>query len=196
MIKKPILETFCLLVAGGMSQAAAYNKATGRDSKNSVQSASRLMGRDDVRARVAEIRLQYAQRLSNVLIRDLDTRLNNAQGRLDKIYAVMAARAADPRFANVPGGDTGIVLLDGSTDEKILTSALRIEMGVAKQLGQVEQKVQISGPDGGPIQIDDKRLLLLTDEELKTLEQLRRKLDGGDDSDAERNPGGTESAGT
>jgi hypothetical protein len=122
------------------------------------------------------------------------TRVAGMQERHRRMWAVIEARAADPKNQDIAGGTTGLLVRQvkpapgsrvGMTEEWAVDTGLLSEMRatekqVAQELGEWTEKRELSGKDGAPLRID---LTGLSDDELATLHALRHKLaaqPGGD----------------
>ena len=194
------IEKFCHLVAGGMSQTDAYAQAQGRPRmRGDKVTASKVARQVEVRKRIAEIRAGLCRDMAKVELRNLEDRILAATGRMEKIYQVIEERSQDPSLASIPGGKTGIVLKSGRTDVRLLDAALKIELAVAKQLGQITDKIEHSGINGGPIEITTefwaRAEARFTEDELRIFIELLRKLHREDDPELGDGGSGPENTG-
>ena len=95
-------------------------------------------------------------------------RIKALNDRWNRLRRVIEARADDPDLAGAPGGSTGLLVRkiksvrDGNdnrlveefeVDTGLLAELRAIEQHAAKELGQWTDKQEVSGKDGGPIEI-------------------------------------------
>lgn len=110
-LKNPRHEQFAQGVARGLSAAAAY-LAAGYQTVGSAQSAGRLLRNVDVQGRVLELKKLIAARVIEAEIGIRNARVAALQDRWERMKRVILERAADPSFANIPGGSTGLLCRD------------------------------------------------------------------------------------
>lgn len=120
--------------------------------KNS-QFAARV---DAHRALLNEIALQRA-------ITGKEYRIGGLADRHNKLLRVIESRAAAAEMKDIPGGDTGLLVrqivasagevcgYEYAVDTGTLKELRAIEEQVAKELGQIVTRSEITGKDGGPI---------------------------------------------
>lgn len=124
--------------------------------KASRQSVTRWKAEPIFRDRVNEIVADLAEALSAKGIRLRENRLKNLQTRVDKMMALIEARALD--LADIAGGSTGLLVRDykhGGTvykfDAALLRELREHEKQAAQELGQWLEKVGITGGEGQPL---------------------------------------------
>lgn len=122
----------------------------------SRQSITRWKAEPMFRDRVNEIVIDLAEALAAKGIRLRENRLRNLQTRVDKMMALIEARALD--LAEVTGGETGLLVRDykhGGTvykfDAALLREMREHEKQAAQELGQWLDKKEITGGDGQPL---------------------------------------------
>lgn len=118
VLKNPRYELFAQGLAKGLSQDAAYETAGFKPSRSN---ASRLSAKENIIARVAELKERAAAR-TEITVAGITERLLN-----------IAAKG------------------EQSTEAPMLSVARASLMDAAKLNGLVIDKGQLSGPDGGPI---------------------------------------------
>jgi hypothetical protein len=100
-------ELFCQGIAAGKSAAQSYIDA-GYSRNGATVSASRLLAKANVRARVDELKLKVSKAIEIITIAEKETRikiLDDLQSRMQRLFA---ARALD--MADIPGGETGLIV--------------------------------------------------------------------------------------
>jgi len=129
-------------------------------------------------ARVKFFVAAYSQRaLLHGLARQ-ERRISVLNDLHNRLLRVVDARSEDEELQNVPGGTTGLVtkMLKGigkgddfqivevyEVDTGILKEIRAIHEQVADELGQRRKKVELTGRDGGPVQVADARSKLLAE---------------------------------
>lgn len=171
----------------------------------------------DFRARVAEI--VEAERAAVLAegIRNKRNRLTILDDQAQRLRRTIAARAADPSLAAVPGGPEGVITAEpmlvkvyGDLDAKGRFQALgeselvyrySVDTGTLKEIretlkqaaqevGEWAERREVTGKDGKPIEVAHHvDLSGLSDAELGDLERILAKT-----ADAGRGPGGEGSA--
>lgn len=128
-------------------------------------------------ARVDEHLAEIREEVRRVGIADIHRRVAALNDRWNRMRRVIEARADDPKMADVPGGNTGllvrtlkrIVVEDNSQDGEGRTTSQEVaeysvdtgllkelrdhEKQAAQELGQWAEKHQIAGEGGGPLRV-------------------------------------------
>jgi hypothetical protein len=144
-------EQFCQFIVAGHSQTQAA-KLAGFPPSAAHNAGSRLMKRDEIRSRIAELRdvgKQHSEApvaAATILqgIRTNGARVAGYEARRDQLLTIIQERANDPEMLNVAGGRTGLlvrVVKRGGGDEyrldrEILDALLKLEERAAEELGQ------------------------------------------------------------
>jgi hypothetical protein len=127
-------------------------------------------------ARVAALSAEFAEASKKRGIARREYRVNNLANLLSDCLQVIEERAADPKMANVPGGKTGLVVMQVKrlgnklmpefvVDTTLIREIRAIQEQAAKELGQLVEKQEMK--------INARAIGDLTDEELNALcEQL------------------------
>jgi len=158
-------EIFCRLVANRKTQTEAARDAGYSPERCSV-TASDLMRRDDIRARIlelkAELRAAGVPDAVDVVVasnlRERDQRVQQLQSRHDRLNQIIRERAGDPEAQSVPGGSTGLMrrhlrsvgvkdgqmASDWEIDVGLLKAMAEIEKQIAQEIGQWSEKSQVS----------------------------------------------------
>lgn len=117
----------------------------------------------DFQARIQSIVAAYAEAIKGRGIAERQNRVDALNDRWDKLKKVIEARAADTTLAEVPGGDTGLIVHqvkgvghgDGfqlidlyQVDTGLLSEARAHEKQAAQELGQWVEKVAPTDPTG------------------------------------------------
>lgn len=159
ILLNPRHEAFAQHVAAGHGYAAAY-AAAGYQGKGPKQSAAALMTRQEIRDRVAEVRIEISNALKASLIRDVNARIDALQDRWERMKTVIAERAVDPAMQDAPGGKTGLlcrteksigsgfdaqIVEEYAVDTGLLKELRAHEEQAARELGQWTEKTEISG---------------------------------------------------
>lgn len=148
----------------------------------------RLLRHPAVQAEVERWRAEVRSRGIAVL----EQRIAAQQDRWERMQRVIQARAAE-MVGEIAGGETGLIVRTKVTefgsvfavDAGLLREMRELEHHVAQELGQWKDTHEITGKDGGPVQIAQRPdLAQLSDEELKQLERLIRKSANAAGSDA------------
>jgi len=95
-------ERFCLALAEGMSQAAAYRRAGYKESASSNANAARLIAIDSVAARAGELKAEAATR-NQITVESLARELEHARQRADSLDQIAASVAAIKIKAQIAG---------------------------------------------------------------------------------------------
>ncbi len=127
-LANPKHERFCNERMSGKSGAAAYRAAYGEHTKGADQAASRLLSRDDIQARLAELQSETAERNEvtvDSLVQDYE-HIYTESTKNPKTYA--AAVNAKNSIAKITGIwlDKVQVSTESMTDEE-LAEALKVE---------------------------------------------------------------------
>lgn len=144
-LKNPRWEQFAQGVARGLSATASY-LASGYRAGGAGQSAGRLLKNAEVKARVLELKSILANRVIEAEIGIRNARVAALQDRWERMKRVILERAADPSFANIPGGSTGLLCRDFKgkdanqeiyrVDTGLLQAMCFHEKQAAQELGQ------------------------------------------------------------
>jgi phage terminase small subunit len=110
-------EQFCKLIIAGHSQTEAA-KRSGFPPGSAHNAGSRLMKREDVRRRIAELRAvgneqpeaPAASAMTLQGIRTNDARVAGYEARRNQLLTIIQERANDPEMLNVAGGKTGLLV--------------------------------------------------------------------------------------
>ena len=100
-------EKFAQLIAKGVSATNAYLSA-GYAKVGAAQNASRLITNDKVLARIKERQAEVAERVVSAEIRRRNWRVQVLQVNLDRMRALIEARATE--YAEHPAGASGILV--------------------------------------------------------------------------------------
>jgi hypothetical protein len=126
-------------------------------------------------------------------IAQLERRVDALNTRWDLMHRVIAERAADPGMQLPAGGKTGLMVHTvkgvGKGDDFQLIDLYEVDVGLlremrehekqaAQELGQWTEKKEVTGQDGGPIDID-LGLGGLSNDELRNLIAIGGKLAAG-----------------
>lgn len=125
-------------------------------------SASKLIRKPTVAARIAELRTDRVENLAlevQALVGPLDdgvfTRVGRAKKQAEirrKIHQLIEERAKAPEHQAIPGGKTGLVVIKGvkkqngqdvlvsAADTKLISSLLSVDEQIARELGQWVEK--------------------------------------------------------
>jgi len=95
-------ERFCLALAEGVSQAAAYQKAGYKQTASCAANAARLIAIDSVKARVAELKAEAAAN-NQVTVQSLLQELELARSKADSLDQLSAAVKATSEKAKISG---------------------------------------------------------------------------------------------
>jgi len=102
-------EHFAQEVAKGVSGTKAYVSA-GYSKAGAKQNASRLITIDEVSARIKELQATISEGVVSLEIRKRSARVQALQVNLDRMRALIEARATE--YAASPGGATGMLVRD------------------------------------------------------------------------------------
>ena len=102
-------EHFAQEVAKGVSGTKAYVSA-GYSKAGAKQNASRLITIDEVSARIKELQATISEGVVSLEIRKRSARVQALQVNLDRMRALIEARAAE--YAASPAGATGMLVSD------------------------------------------------------------------------------------
>ena len=139
----------------------------------------------EFQARVNEIAAELAAVIRKRGIASAVNRIKALNDRWDRMTRVIEARAVDMK-GEIAGGDTGLMVrqikisgqqscYEYAVDTGLLRELREHEKQAAQELGQWAEKHQVSGPDGGPIQVERADLSNLTDADLEQLEAIARR---------------------
>lgn len=114
-------------------------------------------------ARIDKLREEFLEAAKDRALARKDYRLSVLNAKHDKLLTLIEQRAADPQMADIPGGTTGLVVkqlkVSGETvvseyvfDRAVLQELRALEEQAAKELGQIVDKRELTGKDGGPLQ--------------------------------------------
>lgn len=157
---KPLQESAAQLLAEAEYDYVQISEMIGVD----VATLRRWRQKPKFSERVAEIVKERASEAMQFAIANKAFRVRALQKRHRKLLSIAEERAADPSMAAIPGGKTGYVArkIVASSGELMgyeyavdiaLSKELRdIEQQVAKELGQIVDKRELTGKDGGPLQ--------------------------------------------
>lgn len=134
----------------------------------------------------------YRAKIERAGIAYLQTRVDGYNERRNLLLQVIAERSQHDDYDDVPGGKTGLLVHSvkqiggGPTAERVdefavdtglLRELRELEKQAAQDLGQWSEKREVTGQDGGPIQIMPRvDLSNLTDDELDLYAQLTEKV--------------------
>ena len=149
-------------------------------------------------AREARSRSDDRERVRRRGIAGREKRIDALAARYRRKCQVMAERAADPRMANIPGGTTGLIVItdwkevalpigDGpgatiptmvpihEVDTRLSKELRAHEQQAAQEVGQWATKTEITGSDGGPLNVAFEQAIAriygtATDDEASDLE--------------------------
>jgi len=125
------------------------------------------------KARVAEIVAAYREAVMSEGIADKANRVADLNDRWKRMRQVIVKRAADPKLASVPGGDTGLLvhqvkgigkgpdfmLVDMyAVDTALLAEMRNTETAAARELGQLIERHDITTRDTGIAESLDSKL--------------------------------------
>lgn len=146
-----------------VAQDEQTDEAIAAEARVTRRTLARWKLHPEFRARVDEHLAATRKELLSRGIADQAERIKAKQDRWRRLHRVIEARAADPDMAAVPGGTTGVlvhqvkgigrgadfqVVHEYAVDTGLLAEMDRLEMDVARELGQVvdksEHKVEIS----------------------------------------------------
>lgn len=152
---------------------------------------SRWIKLPEFRELVRATREAMADEVVCYAITDKRHRVSVLQELEDRHVRLLEARANDPSMADVPGADTGLLVktlkVSGvGRDREVLTEYKRDEVGrdiiaiheqARKETGEDRQRLELTGKDGGPIELAavDLRSRLLQE-----IEQLSARLPAPD----------------
>ena len=131
-------EHFAQLLAGGASASKAYVSA-GYSERGAAQSAARLLRSAKVRSRVEELKQAVTERAVEKAAVDRAWVLEHLRQNVDR--SMQAVPVTDRE-----GNETGEYTYQGS----VANRALEL---VGKELGMFHERVEHSGADGAPIQV-------------------------------------------
>jgi hypothetical protein len=123
VLDNPQYESFAVLVANGEPAVRAYIAAGFKDTPSAVQNASRLLGKDNVRIRVDELRSRVTERA-----------IVKANEGIE-IAAISRARVLQRL--------TQLGMLAEASEQ--WSPAIRAEELIGKELGMFKDSVQVSG---------------------------------------------------
>jgi hypothetical protein len=152
------------------------------------QALDKWKAHPEFKARVAQHVEEYRETVRSRGIGLMERRVAELDDRWKRLRRVIDQRAADPAMEGVPGGDTGLMVAtvarkfgkDGADgvelvkyelDAVLLRELRDHEKQAAQELGQWAEKKELSGPNGGPI-----NLAGLTDHDLDAIASVARKL--------------------
>ncbi len=157
-------ERFAQEMSLGAEQVPAYIAAgfNGKSKRTQESNASGLMRRDDIKARIKEIKADRERDLAvsvDRVVRELGplegmvSRTGRAKIHVDmvqRIQQVMLERSEDPELANIPGGKTGLVIVTArdkhgdikkvAVDTKLIAEHRAESEYIARELGQWVEK--------------------------------------------------------
>lgn len=122
----------------------------------------------EFQARVEEHLDAYRKSIRRRGIAVLERRVEHLNDRHERMCRLMAARAADPELAKLPGGDTGLIVRDlkgigkgedfqvvetYSFDSALFREFREHEKQIAQELGQWTSKTEVAGPNGAAVMI-------------------------------------------
>src|SRR5215813_5467079 len=96
-----------LVASGGKT-----NLAIAKDLGITERTLYRWLTNSQFRARVEEIVREYGERVMNGNLATRHKRLAKLQELSEKLDVIIAERAQDPLHTSMPGGETGLVVLD------------------------------------------------------------------------------------
>ncbi len=123
-------------------------------------------------ARVQEHRDQWAAELEAEGIANRKNRVAMLDRDWQRLEQVVRERAQDPAMAKVPGGTAGVMVHtikvvgvggnaqrvdEYSVDTGLLKEKREHAKQAAQELGQWTERQELTGKDGGPIEVDDAR---------------------------------------
>lgn len=138
--------------------------------------AERWADRTEVRQYIAEYQAKLAEATQDYHISDQQARIESLNIRWHKLHQVVEERGEDPSLADVAGGTTGLVVRrykgvgygrdsriveEFEVDTALLAELRATELQAAKELGQLVEHRELSGPGGGPIRVSVTELLLI-----------------------------------
>lgn len=129
ILSNPQYEVFATLIANGEPAVRAYIAAGFKDTPSAMQNASRLINKDNVKIRVEELRGRITER-----------GIAKANEGIE-IAAISRARVLQ-RLTHLG--------MQAEASEQ-WAPAIRAEELIGKELGMFKDNVQVSGPDGGPV---------------------------------------------
>lgn len=124
-------------------------------------------------ARVDELVTEINEQVKDLAIARKMHRVRFLSRLQARIQQAIDERAVDPSMATVPGGGTGLVVrkvvasagqlisYEYAIDTATVRQLQSIQEQVAKELGQIVDKREVTGKDGGPIETADARDKLL-----------------------------------
>ena len=135
--------------------------------KSTAKTTSRLLARWSAahhwQARLAQAAEEEREAIIRRGIAEKQNRLDDYNDRWQRMKRVIAERAADPSMANVPGGQTGLLvrivipLRHGGYFERyevdcgLLREMRELEKQAAIEVGDWVERGELSGKHGGPI---------------------------------------------
>jgi Helix-turn-helix of insertion element transposase len=158
-LPNPVKEQAAQLIAEGRFEFGEIADKVGVDRK------TLLRWRKDPKfnSRVDGIRNDFAEATKHLAIRRKDYRIGVLNAKHSKLLTLIEERAADPTMAEIPGGSTGLIVrtmkVSGETvvpeyvfDRAVLQELRALEEQASKELGQIVDKRELTGKDGGPLQ--------------------------------------------
>ncbi len=129
ILSNPQYESFAVLVANGTPAIRAYIAAGFKDTPSAMQNASRLINKDNVKIRVEELRGRITERGIAKANEGIEIAAISRARVLQRLTQLGMAAEADEQWG----------------------PAIRAEELIGKELGMFKDRVETSGPDGGPI---------------------------------------------
>jgi|WetSurMetagenome_2_1015567.scaffolds.fasta_scaffold207079_2 hypothetical protein len=146
ILKNAKHEKFCQLVAKGSSFYAAYLQA-GFSKNGARNNASRLIAKDIITKRVAELTQKVSQTLIAKSISVKENRVAVLQEISDKLRQVIAERAASKEMIGIPGGTTGLLAHDqkgvGYGPASTVIDVYEVDTPLLKELREYQKQAAI-----------------------------------------------------
>lgn len=118
---------------------------------------------EEFQAEVARIRAAFRAALIERGVADKANRLGKYAGLLDRMFSIIEARSCDPDAEMVRGERSGLIARDvrltksgepidiGRFDKGLVSEIREVLKQVAIEVGDWQEKRELSGPNGGPI---------------------------------------------
>jgi hypothetical protein len=166
-------ELFCQAIARGISATQSYIDA-GYSKNGAAQSALTLLRNPQITSRIEELKLIFTSKSTVREIGIRDNRIAWLDERSRLLRRVIAERAADPEFAKVAGGKTGLLVKTykqiGAGKDSQLVEEYAVDTAMLKEMRAHEQ--QAAQELGQWIEKrDEKRTFALDDMPEETLRE-------------------------
>lgn len=159
-------EKAAIMLASGQYKQSDVARAVGVSVASITQWLSAPEFKERVERESERMQAEVRAKATDLLIADKRARLERLNQRWMELAEIARERGRHPSMLLVPGGRTGLlkakvrkgdggedVIVETELDSALLVAERQCEREAATILGESAQKLEVSGADGGPVEV-------------------------------------------